>query len=500
MSGLYDDLVSAPSQAASSNARASSGLYDDLVPTPMPPQRATPPEKASLADQAYRQAGLAARAVANGVAGLPLAAMDAGVAARNLLGDAANRALGRPATPDYELPSSMFEHSLDAFLPHPETLGERGAGAIEAALAGSRIPAPSIGDGAPANFVSPPQAEAQARAAVVQRGQNAGYVVPPATSNPTTTNRALETIAGKQATQQGASLANQRVTNTLAKQALGLNPDAPLTADSLAALRTEASQAGYAPIRAAGMLTAPENFSQRLAGVLTKYQGAERSFPGMGKTELSDIVQKVDRPQFDAGDAIDLTKILREKADAAFRAGDTGLGSGLRDISKTVEDAIDQGLQAKGPQYADALANFRNARRTIAQSYTVEDALNPGSNNVIAAKLAAALRKGAPLSGDLETAAQFASAFPKATAEPTHSMGVNHLDTYGAIGGALLGEHVLHSPAGIAAAAAVPLARMGSKAYLLSRAGQSGAVPSLEGLPPKPSNLAAALAAALNSQ
>src|SRR6185312_2466842 len=269
------------------------------------------------------------------------------------------------------------------------------------------------------------------------------------------------------------------------------------TPDSLAALRSEASTEGYAPIRAAGTIVAPPTFAQRLAAVLTKYQGADRSFPGMGKTELSDVVAKVDRPSFDAGDAIDLTKVLREKADAAFRNGDAGLGSGLRDVSGAVEDAIDQGLQAKGPEYADALQNFRNARRTIAQTYTVEDALNPGSNNVIAAKLATALKKGTPLQGDLGTAAKFASAFPRAVAEPTHSMGVSHLDTYGAIAGGLLGEHVLHSPAGIAAAAAIPLARLGSKSYLLSRFGQAGAIP-LTRAPSSKLNPAVALAAALN--
>jgi hypothetical protein len=192
----------------------------------------------------------------------------------------------------------------------------------------------------------------------------------------------------------------------------------------------------------------------------------------MGKTELSDIVSKVDQPRFDAGDAIDLTKILRDKASTAFRAGDTGTGQGLREINSAVEDALEKGLQNKGPEYAGAVSAFRDARQTMAKTFTVENALNPGSGNVVAAKLAAALKKGEPLSGPLKDAAKFAAAFPKAVQEPTTSMGINHLDMYAPMSTMLFGHGLAEKAAGLA----VPAGRWAARSYLLGP-GQAGALP-----------------------
>lgn len=414
----------------------------------------------SFADQAKRQVGLAGRAVAQGVAALPLMAMDAGVGARNFVTGS-----------NYDSPSSMWNTALDAYLPKPESGMEKATGAIESAMTGSRIPAPTAGTQAPAGFTSPGDAQKQILGNVVQNAQKQGYVVPPATSNPSMRNQVLETVAGKTSTQQGASAINDEATQNLAKRAFGLNTDAPLTPDSLYSLRSEAGQA-YEPIRAAGTITPGPAYKQQLQSVLGKYQGADKSFPGLGKTDLSDIVKTVDQPTFDAGSAIDATKILRDKADIAFRAGDSGAGNGIKGISNAIETALDQGLQAKGPQYAQTLQNFRDARRTIAQTFTVQDAMNPATGNVSAAKLGAALRNGAPLTGPLRDAALFANAFPKAVQPPTQSH-VNHLDMYAPALTAILGNTWAEKAAGLA----VPLGRKAARMTLFSPFGQAGAIP-----------------------
>lgn len=432
-----------------------------------------------------RQLGLTGRAVINGLTGIPQMAADAGIAARNLMTghyDPTNwrtllfgsqKAAQEGATPSF---SGQFNQSLtQAGLPEPKSWQEKTAGIVEGALAGSRVPVPQAAEQAPANFVRPADMERQVLANTVKKGQDLGLVVPPATTNRSGTNMTLETIAGKLSTQQNAAAHNQGTINQIAKEAVGLNEDAPLTQEGLAAIRQEASQAGYEPIRAAGTIQAPPSLHERLVAALSKYQGAERSFPGMGKTELSDIVAKVDRPNFDAGDAIDLTKILRDKASTAFRAGDSGTGQGLREIDRAVEDSIEQGLQAKGPQFADAVQAFRQARQTIAKTYTVEDAFNPGTGNVVASKLAAALKKGTPLSGPLRDVAKFAAAVPKAVQEPTTSMGVNHLDMYAPMTTMLFGHGLAEKAAGLA----VPASRWAARSYLLSPMGQAGALPSI---------------------
>ena len=478
--GAYDDLINQVPTVPQPSAPAKNA-YADLIPQPpAQPQQAQPQSAGQgFLDSLERGAGIAGRSVVEGLTALPVMAGDAGVAAGNLINNKVLPHLGiAPPSWELQLPSATLHQALNsAGFPEPHGFMEKGENLIESGLAGSAVPMPT-GVNPPDNLVTPQEAEIARRASTVQKAQDAGYVVPPSTSNPTALNQTLETIAGKQSTQQSASAANQSVTNRLAKVALGLNPDAPLTADSLSALRAEAATNGYEPIRSAGVVQAPPEFSAQLQGVLRQYQGADRSFPGMGKTDLSDVVSMVDKPQFDAGDAIDLTKVLRDRADTAFRNGDSATGSGLRQVSGIVENALDSGLQAKGPQYADALDNFRNARQLIAKTYTVQNAMNPGSGNVVASKLAAALKGGAPLSGPLLDAAQAASAFPKAFVEPTSS-NVHHLDTVGALSGALLGEHFLPGHAGTMAAiagTAYPLARMGAKAYLLGP-GQAGAVP-----------------------
>lgn len=72
--------------------------------------------------------------------------------------------------------------------------------------------------------------------AALQAAREAGYVLPPSRINPSAINNRLEGIAGKAATGQQAALNNQEVTNTLARKALGLADDAPLSAKQLETL------------------------------------------------------------------------------------------------------------------------------------------------------------------------------------------------------------------------------------------------------------------------
>jgi len=434
-------------------------------------------------DTLGRQLGLAGRAVINGVTGIPQMAADAGIAARNLVTghvDPTNwktllfgsqKAAQAGATPSF---SSQFNESLtQAGLPEPKTTPEKIAGFVESTLAGSQVPIPSIRNQAPAEFIRPVDMERQVRSQTLRDGQDLGLVVPPSTSNRTATNMTLETIAGKVSTQQSASARNTDVINQVAKREVGINPDAPLNPESLRAVRQEAAQFGYEPIRQAGVVVAPESFHRRLTEALSRYQGAERSFPGMGRTDLEGVVNQVDRPFFDSGDAIDLTRILRDRADAAFRAGETGTGQGLRQISTAVEDALEEGLQTRGLN--DLVNRFRGARQLIARAHTVEDAMNPGTGDIIASRLAAALRRGDPIGGDLRTVARFASAYPKAVGPATHSLGVNHLDIYAPISTAIWGHTLGEKALGLA----VPVTRWGARNYLFSPMGQAGALPQL---------------------
>ena len=333
--------------------------------------------------------------------------------------------------------------------------------------AGARALAGRAADKFSASQVANAQRQAAAEAA-----NKAGYVIPPADLQPGMLTEALSGLSGKIKTAQVASQRNQAVTNELARRELGLAADSPLTADVLQSLRANAGTTGYAPIRQAGEVTADAQFAKALDNIAGQYQGAARSFPGAAKNPVLDMVDGLRQSKFDAGDALDMVKVLRETADKAYRSGDTGLGKASKAAATALEDQIERHLKDAGN--AEAMAAFREARKTIAKTYTVQKALNPQTGDVSAIQLARQLDKNLPLSGDILTAAQFGQAFPKAAqALKEAPKATSPLDwAVGAMTGASTGNPL---------ALATLLARPAARSALLSPAYQRAALSQASG-------------------
>lgn len=297
-----------------------------------------------------------------------------------------------------------------------ETLGNIALGG--AGGAGGQFVANKIG-GMAANslakknteFAAQQSADAQ-KFAAAQAGRDAGYVIPPADLQPGMLTEAVSGLSGKIKTAQVASYRNQNVTDTLARKAVGLNQGDELTNDVLQGIRNQAAQA-YAPVKNAGMVTADKQFMQGLDNIAGAYQGASQSFPGLKNNAVEDMVSSLRQSTFDAGSAVDATKVLREMADKAYRSGDTGLGKAAKQASSEIESMLERHLASQGD--AQALQAFREGRKLIAKTYTIQKALNAETGSVAAPKLAADLAKGRPLTGELETIAKMGRAFPKAT-------------------------------------------------------------------------------------
>jgi hypothetical protein len=256
------------------------------------------------------------------------------------------------------------------------------------------------------------------RAQAIQAAREAGYVLPPTEFSPTLMNEIVEGVSGKIKTAQSASAKNQAVTNRLTKKALGIPDDAPLNRETLQAIRQDAGQA-YADIGNVGQLSADTTYQATLKHIAGKYERAGAAFPKAVKSEVSALMASLDEPAFDAAGAVDMVRILRDQADTAFRQGDTGIGKAAKDASRALEDLIERNLKRMGQP--ELLTAFRDARHVIAKTYSVERALNDQTGDVSAKAMAALLKKGKPLSGDLRTIAQTGEAFPKATqalAEP----------------------------------------------------------------------------------
>ena len=316
----------------------------------------------------------------------------------------------------------------------------------------------------------------------LKKAQDLGYVVPPATTNPTILNRGIEGIAGKTSVAQAASIKNQAVTNGLVRQELGLPEDAELTHDTLAEVRSQQSPA-YEAVKAIPEIQFGPSYAKELKGLSATSDKIAATLPdykATGAQQVQSLIQSIQPPDgvMDGETAVELSKSLRAEATAqlqsAARTGDPTartLGSAYRGAATAVENAIQSHLEKTGqPELAD---NWDNARRTIAKTYSVEQALD-GAGNVDAGKLGKQLIKGKPLSGNLEAAADFANAFPKASkvgAVKESMPGISPLDLAATVGTGLGLGAATHESLPALGGLAWPVARSAREHYRLAKWG-----------------------------
>jgi hypothetical protein len=264
-----------------------------------------------------------------------------------------------------------------------------------------------------ADFLSKQAAGAQ-KLNVARAAAQEGYVIPPSDVQPQgKIVEALGGLSGKVKTAQVASAQNQQVTDKLAKQALGLAPDAPLDTAVLDGIRKQAGQA-YGAISQAGTVVPNAAYTQALDDALKPFTSQANSFPGRKVPEVVSDISALKTQAFDAGDAVQTISVLRNDADIAYRSGNNMAGKAYKKAADAMEQAIDDHLVAAGAP-SDLLKQYREARTLIAKTYSVQKALNPQTGEVSAQVLARELGKGKPLSGELKKIAQVGQAFPKAT-------------------------------------------------------------------------------------
>ena len=307
------------------------------------------------------------------------------------------------------------------------------------------------------------------------RAKEAGYVVPPSQMTPTWGTRALESISGKAETGQIASLRNQETTNKLARKALGISPEVPLSKESMESYRAAQSAQGYEPVKQIGSIDLGQNFNQSL-NAIQKANTGKGTIPAAENqqvTELVDSYRTGKNTIVDSNDAVDAIRKLRKGAKSAEAKGDFELAETNLAIANAYEDAIDASLQAA--KQNELLQGYRTARQNIAKSFDVESALKEGSGNVDAKKLAALLQKGKYLSGELKSAAEFGNVFKQAarTPEEMGSPGVNNLRPYASTVLAGLGGSVAGLPGALAGGALGMAAPAAARSVLFSPAMQA---------------------------
>jgi len=334
------------------------------------------------------------------------------------------------------------------------------------------------------------QAEQQRNAVrdlTIRQGQEEGYLVTPGSVTPSTQNVLAERLAGKTRVQQEAAVRNQQVTDRLARRAVGIGENDPLTRANMQQIRTQEYQRGYEPLNRIGPIQTDPQFDTALNNVLAAYTGPGRSFPGAIPQPVQDLVNSYRVGQFNSADAVGATRTLRDAARANISRGDNELGLAQRAISNALEDQIERQLaQAGNPNAQAMLDQFRASRQRMAISHAVEDAIVEGGGSVNARQLANDLQtRGRYFTGDLDLIARFANISRPVTTQPG-TMGTPGAQTMlGGIGGGLggFGAYTLGGGPGTVGAAtmagmyAPQVVSAAARNYLLSPFAQGRAIP-----------------------
>lgn len=314
-----------------------------------------------------------------------------------------------------------------------------------------------------------------------EQGSAKGLKVVPSDLDPSFTTTQLESVGGKAAVSQRTQLGNQDAANNMAKQELRIAADAEITPTALKAIREEESKVYEQVDKMAEKARKDlEKLEQARAKALTISDPAERAVEEAKFNKKYGKKEAALREQA-AASLEDLRKTrgdMQKMWDNYYASGGKNVDAqqgaiALKAQAEALEDAIDTTLRKVGR--ADLADRIVPARQRIAQTYNVEEMLNPGNFNVDPDVALRMLKRGVPLSGNLKLLAEFKAAFPNSLREASKvsSPDVSLLGTaaQGVLGGAVgLGTGSL--PGAVIGAAAVPLARKGAREYLLSPGAQ----------------------------
>jgi hypothetical protein len=247
---------------------------------------------------------------------------------------------------------------------------------------------------------------------VVTDATDRGFVVEPAGERPSAMNNTLQSLAGKAATHQEASVINSEIRNKLVREDLGLPPGAPLTPQTLEGIRTKAAE----PYKVLESISeqAKANLATLKKNKLTISDPHELAVasadPDMVR-EVSDLAVKA------GADVQALKKARIEQRQAWDRYKDSRGDPKFYDAAKAAEDAVDaienNILEASKKLGIPGLPEqLTQSRRLIAKTHEVQYSLND-DGYVSGKDLAKRFNQGAKLDGNLELIAKFTNSVPR---------------------------------------------------------------------------------------
>lgn len=318
------------------------------------------------------------------------------------------------------------------------------------------------------------QPKLTAKDQTLKAAQADGYVVPPSQAGAGWVNARLESVAGKAALNQDAVQRNQETTNRVAARSLGLAPGESITHEALANLRSEAGGRGYAPIERIGDIPTTPNYANRIRAMEADIGNPNSPISSLRYPKVSELATELLPTSFTGPDANNLIKQLRETGNKGANipyGGDQSaqkLGQAQLAGAKAIENLIDEHLLQFGP--SNVVPNLRAARQEIAQSHTLEKALNTATGDVNAQVLASRVKSGKPITGDQKLIGDFAAAYPQLTkpSAGAPTPGVSALEAFAVPAAAMIGHGASGNASGLLAGG-LPLLRSPARNMLLSQ-------------------------------
>jgi hypothetical protein len=312
------------------------------------------------------------------------------------------------------------------------------------------------------------KADNAVRDASIAAAQKAGYVFPPSQVNPSFLNKRAEGLSGKISTEQEAAVRNQAVSDALVRKDLGLHPAAPLTAETMGAIRAQEGKA-YGAVQQMGEIPVDRQYVTDWLKIKRDYQLLATNSKQLRIPAAEDVINDSMKPGWDAHAAIELVKQWRKDGYANAASPDpekARLGKIQLGVQNAIEDLVSRRLQQSGN--TDLFNAYQQARVRIAKSYTAENAINEGTGHVDATKLARAWNAGKPMTGPMADVARSASVAPQSMREITRSPpGTSVLDWAVAVPSIAAGIFSGHPS--LAAGALLPLGRPVARSAILSQ-------------------------------
>lgn len=238
----------------------------------------------------------------------------------------------------------------------------------------------------------------------------------------------MATIANRPKLLDEAVKINQDVTNDIARRSLGVDVKFGLDPKNLQKYRDDLYTQGYLPLKAMGKFNPDNDYFVDILDAYRKHNPGAASFPNVDKAKNDRLWEMADSymtgkngtsiRNIDVADIVEKIKYLRNNATRNIDSDNAeahNLGLYEKDIANALEKMIER-QASKGQWPPGVMEGYQAARRQIAISHTIEDALVKGTGNIDINKLARAHQRGDFMSGELEVAANFGNAIKGKTA------------------------------------------------------------------------------------